>query len=129
MLGGLFRSVQEQLESQLPLRSAFYCLDCEIISNARTDECPACGNRSLMSLARILDGSVRERVERLPFEPLTNGPFDITLTVELRDLYAHDVNAVIDQVAESIGHRLADTRASLRASVQPAVLGSSSKAA
>jgi hypothetical protein len=44
----------------VPLGTAVFCLDCEAISNSRGAECKACGSRSLVSLARILGGSLRE---------------------------------------------------------------------
>jgi len=41
------------------LSRATLCLDCEIISNSRRDECPTCHGHSLLNLARILGGSLR----------------------------------------------------------------------
>jgi hypothetical protein len=41
------------------LNRAMLCLDCEVISQSRGDECPACGSRSLLCLARVLGGSLR----------------------------------------------------------------------
>jgi len=37
----------------VPLQYASLCLDCEVISAAPT-QCPACGSRALMSIARAL---------------------------------------------------------------------------
>jgi len=42
----------------LPLWKAVFCLDCEVISDSRGDECPACKGRLLVSLARMLGGSL-----------------------------------------------------------------------
>src|SRR6516164_9864201 len=44
--------------SALPLSNAIFCLDCEVISNGRSEECPACKSRSVVSLARMLGGSL-----------------------------------------------------------------------
>jgi hypothetical protein len=41
------------------LNRAMLCLDCEVISQSRGGECPACGSRSLLCLARVLGGSLR----------------------------------------------------------------------
>jgi len=41
------------------LSRAMLCLDCEIISNCKGDECPACKGRSLLSLTKILGGTLR----------------------------------------------------------------------
>jgi len=38
----------------LPLLNAVFCLDCEVISSSRGDQCAACKSRSLVSLARML---------------------------------------------------------------------------
>jgi hypothetical protein len=42
----------------LPLWNAVFCLDCEVIRSSRGDECVACKSRSLVSLARMLGGSL-----------------------------------------------------------------------
>ena len=49
----------------VPLSSAVFCLDCEVISQSRTDECPGCHSRSLLSLGRILGGSLHDRLAQL----------------------------------------------------------------
>jgi hypothetical protein len=41
------------------LGRAMLCLDCEIISNCKGDECPACRGHSLLSLTKILGGSLK----------------------------------------------------------------------
>src|SRR3977135_1583473 len=42
----------------LALWNAVICIDCEVISNTPGDECPACKNRSVVGLARMLGGSL-----------------------------------------------------------------------
>ena len=44
--------------SSLPLLEAVLCADCEIISNSAGDRCEICGSPSLLSLGRVLGGSV-----------------------------------------------------------------------
>jgi hypothetical protein len=44
--------------SSLPLLEAVLCADCEIISNSVGDRCEICGSPSLLSLGRVLGGSV-----------------------------------------------------------------------
>jgi rRNA maturation endonuclease Nob1 len=39
----------------LPLRSAVLCVDCNTVSSAPGNSCPACGSPSLMSLSAVLD--------------------------------------------------------------------------
>lgn len=40
----------------IDFNKAVLCLDpdCRAITDSRTDQCPACGNRGLISLARVL---------------------------------------------------------------------------
>jgi putative methionine-R-sulfoxide reductase with GAF domain len=43
----------------LPLQSATFCIQCELISSNSRPYCLACGNGSLLSLSRVLGGSLR----------------------------------------------------------------------
>jgi hypothetical protein len=100
----------------VPLGTAVFCLDCEAISNSRGDECQACGSRSLVSLARILGGSLGEH----KVEPgLAGRSFDITLTIELHAVPAQDVNNTVEELTNVIGPSLARRRASFHVRVQP----------
>jgi len=100
----------------VPLGTAVFCLDCEAISNSRGDECQACGSRSLVSLARILGGSLGEH----NVDPgLADRSFDITLTVELHAIPAQDLNSTVEELTNVIGPSLARRRASFRVRVQP----------
>src|SRR5690348_10550202 len=40
------------------LVNAVLCADCEVISDSAGDTCRVCGSRSLMSLGRVLGGSI-----------------------------------------------------------------------
>jgi putative methionine-R-sulfoxide reductase with GAF domain len=42
----------------VPLQSATFCVQCELISTGTTPYCLACGNNSLLSLSRVLGGSL-----------------------------------------------------------------------
>ena len=44
--------------SSVPLLEAVLCADCEIISNSAGERCEICGSHSLLSLGRVLGGSV-----------------------------------------------------------------------
>jgi RNA polymerase subunit RPABC4/transcription elongation factor Spt4 len=50
----------EPVLSSVPLLEAVLCADCEIISNSGGESCEVCGSRSLLSLGRVLGGSVGE---------------------------------------------------------------------
>jgi len=45
----------------VPLQSATFCVQCEMISTGNTPYCLACGNNSLLSLSRVLGGSLRHQ--------------------------------------------------------------------
>ena len=44
--------------NSLPLLEAVLCADCEIISNSAGERCEICGSPSLLSLGRVLGGSI-----------------------------------------------------------------------
>ena len=45
--------------SFIQLQTAVFCVECELISKNNTPHCLACGSRAVLSLARILGGSLR----------------------------------------------------------------------
>ncbi len=45
----------------VPLQAATFCAECELISTNSTPHCLACGSRALLSLSRVLGGSLRNR--------------------------------------------------------------------
>jgi len=45
----------------VPLQSATFCVQCELISTNSRPHCLACGNQSLLSLSRVLGGSLRQQ--------------------------------------------------------------------
>jgi GAF domain-containing protein len=47
--------------SFLPLQTAIFCVECELISENNTPYCLACGSKALLSLSRVLGGSLRKK--------------------------------------------------------------------
>jgi GAF domain-containing protein len=45
----------------VPLQTATFCIQCELISTNSRPYCLACGNASLLSLSRVLGGSLRQQ--------------------------------------------------------------------
>src|SRR5258707_7724270 len=43
----------------LSLQSAVFCAECEMISENNTPYCLACGSKAMLSLSRVLGGSLR----------------------------------------------------------------------
>jgi hypothetical protein len=59
----------ETILNTVSLMNAVLCADCEVISDSSGDVCSVCGSRSLLSLGRLLGGSVGdERAVLLPEE-------------------------------------------------------------
>src|SRR5271169_5964953 len=56
MYGTTFKNI-----TFLPLQSATFCVQCELISTGSTPYCLACGNTSLLSLSRVLGGTLRNQ--------------------------------------------------------------------
>src|SRR5580693_7389414 len=47
--------------SFVPLQTATFCVQCELITTNHRPYCLACGNSSLLSLSRVLGGSLRQQ--------------------------------------------------------------------
>jgi hypothetical protein len=104
----------------LPLWNAVFCLDCEVISSSRDNECPACKSRSLVSLARMLGGSLLAHRAQHSHESEST-LFDITIMVELQEMHAKDLSTTVERLTSVIGPKLARDRASFHINVKPAV--------
>jgi hypothetical protein len=102
----------------LPLLNAVFCLDCEVITSCQGEDCPVCESRSLVSLARILGGSLFAHRER-QFRECENELFDITITVELKQMYAKDLTATLERLTCVIGPKLARDQATLHINMEP----------
>ena len=105
----------------LPLWNAVFCLDCEVVSSSRGDECPACKSRSLVSLARMLGGSLLAYREQHSHE-CESGLFDITIAVDLQKMNARDLSTIVERLTSVIGPQLARERASFHIQVKPAAV-------
>src|SRR5271169_7000690 len=56
MYGTTFKNI-----TFLPLQSATFCVQCELITTNSRPYCLACGNTSLLSLSRVLGGTLRQQ--------------------------------------------------------------------
>lgn len=70
----------------LPLHSAIFCVQCELISTSHSSRCVACGSQAILSLSRVLGGTLEgkpqarliedEELSRLVRELLHTVPAD-----------------------------------------------------
>src|SRR5882762_2196278 len=89
----------------LPLWNAVFCLDCEVISSSRGDECAAYKSHSLVSLARMLGGSLlANRAQH--FQEVESRVFDITITVDLPQMHATDLSTTVERLTTGIAPNL-----------------------
>jgi hypothetical protein len=117
----MFTGTKDHLDAGvLPLWNAVFCLDCEVISGSRGDECPACNSPSLVSLARMLGGSLFAHKAQ-HFQEWESGLFDITIVVELQQMRAKELNTTVERLTSVVGPKLARDQASLHINVKPAV--------
>jgi len=115
----MFSAIRRQREGQvLPLQQAVFCLDCETISNSPREECPLCRSRSLVNLARMLGGSLFRR-ERNRFPENRNISFDGTISVQMHDVNARDLNVTIDELTRLFSSGLDSGGMSFRVDVEP----------
>jgi len=96
--------------------NAVICLECEAISNTTGDECPACKNRSVVSLARMLGGSFLAHTVQRSHEG-ESVLFQADITVELRQMHAKDLTTTIERLTNVIGPTLTRGRASFHVNV------------
>src|SRR5215472_10760791 len=117
----MFSGTHNQSELDVvPLCHAVLCLDCESISTTPRDECPSCKGRSLVSLARMLGGSILGQQSH-GLSQCANLSFDITITVGLQQMHAEDLNTALERLSNMVGPRLGRARASVHIDVEPKV--------
>ena len=74
-------SKSETTLNTIQLMNAVLCADCEVVSDSASDVCQVCGSRSLLSLGRVLGGSIGEERAVLVSENQTESSNMFTLLV------------------------------------------------
>lgn len=115
----MFTETKNHLDTEVvPLWNAVFCMDCETISNTRFDECPSCKGHSLVSLARMLGGSLIGQDGH--GSGVSNGScFNITITVHLLELPAEDLNGTLERLSSLVSQKLEPIRATVHIYVEP----------
>jgi hypothetical protein len=103
----------------VPLHNAVLCVDCESLSASRHDQCPVCGGRSLLVLARLLGGPLSaHRRDGNNEEPVT---FKVDITITLTGRKAEEFSATVGGIASVLAPALGRETASFHIDVTPVV--------
>jgi hypothetical protein len=114
--------VENQMDAEvIPLQSAVLCVDCESVSDSRFDECPVCRSHSLLSIARMLGGTLLPEKAACPTKGENIGLFDLEITIDLKQIEPKDINAAVEGITSLIGPRLGRSGASFHINVEPVV--------
>jgi hypothetical protein len=101
----------------VPLQSAVLCVDCECVTDGRFDECLVCGSRSLLSIARIVGGTLLSRLE--PSKDENSVLFNLEIKIDLKEIGPKDLGATVEGIASLIGPSLGLGRARCHINVEP----------
>lgn len=100
----------------LSLQASVFCVECEVISENNTPYCFACGSRALLSLSRVLGGSLRgQAVAHL----IADAELDRLVRELLRTVPASSTPTVADRIPAAFAS-LAPSRSHARRIGQPA---------
>lgn len=96
--------------SFVPLQSATFCVQCEMISANPRSYCLACGSKALIGLSRVLGGSLRNQqtVHLITDAELNNLVRDLLHTVPVPDSFASGVHSRIPSLEQRSQLRLAN---------------------
>lgn len=75
------------------LPNAVFCVNCETISNSPHDSCTICGSHSLISLFRVLGGTLRSQK---PQSTGDHAKYSLELTAKVHGIPATDLNLLIE---------------------------------
>jgi hypothetical protein len=99
----------------VPLQNAVLCVDCETVSNSRSDVCPVCGGHSLLNMARMLGGTLLSDVTQPPGVTI----FDMDIGIRLSRIEGTELTAALDGITTVIQSTLARGRATIHVKVEP----------
>jgi hypothetical protein len=81
--------------SVVPLLNAVFCVDCETISSSPHDACSVCGSHSLISLFRMLGGTLRSQKGQPAGDQAQSAKYNLELTAKVHEISATELNYVI----------------------------------
>jgi hypothetical protein len=95
-------TIKQAASGAVPLQNAALCVDCESVSNSRFDECPVCGSRSLLSIARMLGGALPRHKANCTKTDENIVLFDLEITIDLKQIEPKDLNAAVEGITSLI---------------------------
>jgi hypothetical protein len=99
----------------LSLQTSIFCVECEVISENNTPYCFACGSRAVLSLSRVLGGSLRgQQTAHL----IADAELDRLVRELLRTVPATSMPTIGDRIPASFA-TLAPSRSHARSMGQP----------
>ena len=84
--------------STVPLLNAVFCADCETISNSPHDACTVCGSHSLISLFRMLGGTLRSQKPQSTEDHAKSVKYNLELTANVHEIPATELNHAIELI-------------------------------
>ena len=94
----------------VPLQSATFCVQCEMISANPRSYCLACGSQALIGLSRVLGGSLRHQqtAHLITDSELDTLVRDLLRTVPVPDSFANEVPSRMPSLAQRSQLRVAN---------------------
>ncbi len=90
------RSRAEEGSATVPLANAAFCVNCENISSSPHDACNVCGSRSLISLFRVLGGTLRGQRSSVAAD---HPKYSLQLVANVHEIAAAELNLLIELLA------------------------------
>jgi hypothetical protein len=81
------------------LRNAVFCVDCEMVSDSPYEVCTGCGSRSVVSLCRLLGGSLLGPGAKTKSNTKCI-KYNLVVTVKVYEVAANDLNRVIGSITQ-----------------------------
>jgi len=83
----------------VPLLSAMFCVDCESISNSAHDVCTVCGSHSLISVFRMLGGTLRSQKAQPTAYQRKTAKYNLDITVKVHGVPGDELNHAIESIS------------------------------
>jgi hypothetical protein len=118
----MFLENNKQAEAEaLSLQNAVLCVDCESISTIRFDQCPVCGGRSLLGLARMLGGPLSAHRDDHAENTNVTVLFDVDIAIRLKRVNADEFSASVAGITHQLAPMVGRERATFHVEVEPVV--------